>query len=153
MGSNIKKRILKKSKLGIGAFETRQEDKIHYENAYNAALKATHIKHYDVKALLKTLTTEELKDLIDNMPGKSDAKLIDNKVKHVAKYLKEMQALSIVEDKILHAKEQLCQNFAECFTVQYTRPNGKNNFQKFLNDAEYQLEKLQENNNQMDDSI
>ena len=55
MVSNVKKRILKKSKLGIGALETRQEDKVHYENAYNAALKATHIKHYDVKALLKNI--------------------------------------------------------------------------------------------------
>ena len=96
---------------------------------------------------------EELKDLIDSMPAKNDVQLNDNKFRHVFKYTKEMQALIIVEDKLQHAKEQLFQIFAECFTVQYTRPNGRNNFQKCLNDAEYQLEKLQENNNQMDDSI
>ena len=70
--------------MGIGFFETRQEDKIHYENAYNAALKAIHIKSYDVKKWLNTLTTEELKELIEDMPYKGDNRIIDNKVKHIS---------------------------------------------------------------------
>jgi uncharacterized protein YpuA (DUF1002 family) len=150
-GLSVKKNMLKKAKIGIGAFETREEDRIHYENAYNVALKSLHFKSYDVKQLLKTLSKKELKHLIDTMPMKNNAQINEKKVKHIANYMQDIQALSIIEDKIQHARERFYNIFTECFTLQYSRPNGRSNFEKFLNDAHTQLEKLNDSDNKMEE--
>ena len=61
---HTRKNILKKKKLGIGVFETRQEDRTHYENAFITALNTMTMTNIDVKAMLQDLTKEQLNDIM-----------------------------------------------------------------------------------------
>jgi hypothetical protein len=67
--------------------------------------------------------------------------------------MKELEVLNIVEYKVQHAKTKLKQIFIESFTIQYTKINGNWNLDKFINEVETQIEKLKENNNNMEADI
>ena len=144
---NVKKRILKKNKLGLGAFETREEDRVHYENAYVTAIKSLSMQNIDIKAFLKDLTQEQLELILGEMSITSHKHWLDCRIKTITPFIKEMQVLSIVEDKIDHAKTKLKEVFEESFYVQYSKANGKWNIEKFINDVEVQLEKCKNHMN------
>ena len=70
-----KKQILKKNMLGSRSLETRQEDRIHYESAYMAALNALNLKNINIKAKLKEFTVEQLEQIFNELTTKTHAKL------------------------------------------------------------------------------
>ena len=147
-----KKQILKKNMLGSRSLETRQEDRIHYESAYMAALNALNLKNINIKAKLKEFTVEQLEQIFNELTTKTHAKFGD-RINHIAEYMKELEVLNIVEYKVQHAKTKLKQIFIESFTIQYTKINGNWNLDKFINEVETQIEKLKENNNNMEADI
>ena len=149
---STKKRLLKKSKLALGVFETRPEDLKHYENAYMTALKALTLQTINIKTSLKDFNVEQLQGILMIFDDRSKTP-VDLKIRRLAGLIKEVQILNIIEDKIIHAKTKIKEVFEESFTVQYTKTNGKWNIDKFTNDVDNQLEKLNEANNQMDDNI
>ena len=142
---NVKQKLIKQKRLGITFFETRQEDRIHYENAYITALKATNIETVQIKAWLKSLTSEQLKEILNNLSGNAGVHF-DVKIKRWSNYLKEIQILNSIEDKIQHAKSAILQNFKDSFTVQYHKPDGKLNYSKFRCDVECIFEDIQNKN-------
>jgi DNA gyrase/topoisomerase IV subunit A len=142
---------LKKSKLGIGSFETRQEDKIHFENAYVVALSSLNLENINIKAMLKDLTQEQLETIIKQMTTTSQ-KSFQHRVKNLVNFMKEIKVLDMVEDKINHAQRKLKEVLEESFLVQYSKPDGRINIDKFINDVESQLEKLNHNTSNMNES-
>ena len=142
---NVKQKLIKQKRLGITFFETRQEDRIHYENAYITALKATNIETVQIKAWLKSLTSEQLKEILNNLSGNAGIHF-DVKLKRWSNYLKEIQILNSIEDKIQHAKSAILQNFKDSFTVQYHKPDGKLNYSKFRGNVECIFEDIQNKN-------
>ena len=148
---NTKKQILKKSKLGIGSFETRQEDKIHFENAYVVALSSLNLVNINIKAMLKDLTQEQLETIIKQMTTTSQ-KSFQHRVKALVNFMKEIKVLNMVEDKINHAQIKLKEVLEESFLVQYSKPDGRINIEKFKCDVESQLEKLNHNTTNMNDA-
>ena len=143
---NAKKRILKKNKLGIGAVETRQEDRIHYENAYVTAFNVLNLQSINIKAMLKDLTQEQLEMIIKDITGGSHA-TFHYRIKCIMLFMKEMNMLTMIEDKIDHAKTKLKEVFEESFCIQYSKANGQFNIEKFINDVEVQLEKCKNHMN------
>jgi len=148
---NTQKQILKKSKLGIGSFETRQEDKIHFENAYVVALSSLNLENINIKAMLKDLPQEQLEMIIKQMTATSQ-KPFQNRVKDLVNFMKEIKVLNMVEDKINHAQIKLKEVLEESFLVQYSKPDGRINIEKFKCDVESQLEKLNHNTTNMNDA-
>ena len=148
---NTQKQILKKSKLGIGSFETRQEDKTHFENAYVVALSSLNLVNINIKAMLKDLTQEQLETIIKQMTTTSQ-KSFQHRVKALVNFMKEIKVLNMVEDKINHAQRKLKEVLEESFLVQYSKPDGRINIDKFKCDVESQLEKLNHNTTNMNDA-
>jgi hypothetical protein len=58
----------------------------------------------------------------------------------------------MVEDKINHAQRKLKEVLEESFLVQYSKPDGRINIDKFKCDVESQLEKLNHNTTNMNDA-
>ena len=147
---NTRKNILKKKTLGIGALETRQEDRIHYENAFNTALKTLNMQNINLKTMLKDLTKEQLHEIM-KIPLRGGS--IENKIKQISLFKPEMQALTIIEDKIQFAKDKLLEVLKESFIIQYTNEKGNWNFKKFKSDVEIAIEKLNDRDDKMDDNV
>ncbi len=149
---NTQKQILKKSKLGIGSLETRQEDKIHFENAYVVARSSLNLENINIKAMLKDLTQEQLETIIKQMTTTSQ-KTFQNRVKGLFNFMKEIKVLNMVEDKVNHAQRKLKEVLEESFLVQYSKPDGRINMEKFKFDVEFQLEKHKESSINMEIDI
>ena len=149
MGMITRKRVLKKKKLGIGVFETRQEDKTHYENAFITALNTVTMINIDIKAMIQYLTKEQLNDILINW---SANKCKTQQIEQLSKCLKEMQNLCIVEEKIHYAQSIIIEHFKECFAVKYCKPNGQINYALFITHIDNQIEKIS-NDEKMDDTV
>jgi hypothetical protein len=148
---NIKKHFLKNTR---GPAETRQEDRIHYENAYNAALSTLNLQNINIKTWLKELTREQLQEILKIIPD--NTRHIEDQVKRISNHMKEIISLGIVGDKIVYTTQKLSNLFVECFTIQYTKIKGKQykwNLDRFKYDVESQLDKLNNNNNNMEADI
>ena len=124
----------------------RQEDKTHFENAYVVALSSLNLVNINIKAMLKDLTQEQLETIIKQMTTTSQ-KSFQHRVKALVNFMKEIKVLNMVEDKINHAQIKLKEVLEESFLVQYSKPDGRINIDKFINDVEVQLEKCKNHMN------
>ena len=150
---NVKKHILKNIKHTTGTIETREEDRTHYENAYKVALSTNNLQLVNIKTFLKELTNDQLDNILKIFP--CETKNVEDHIKRLTKYMKEVNTLNIVKNKIEHAKDTLLNCFIESFISQYTKISGnryKWNLDKFKYDVESQLEKLNHATSNMNDA-
>jgi DNA gyrase/topoisomerase IV subunit A len=105
----------------------------------------------NIKAMLKDLTQEQLETIIKQMTTTSQ-KSFQHRVKALVNFMKEIKVLNMVEDKINHAQIKLKEVLEESFLVQYSKPDGRINIEKFKCDVESQLEKLNHNTTNMNDA-
>jgi len=149
---NTRKNTLKKKTLGISVFETRQEDRIHYEKAFITALDSLSMKRIDVKEMLKDMTKEQLNNVLMKFSAAKGTANFRTNFRHLSNFLKEIQVLSMVEDKLRYAQIKIIEHFKECFEDKYCKPNGQINHAMFITHVEHQIEQIS-NNNKMDDDV